>query len=127
MRAHVLAGCMLIAMHARCTPVAAAAGPRCLAGFESDPHKRCVMHRSRAKLLAPLEGGLSPTHYPGLSRSISLELGHIFREIGDIKAAAARQQDKVHARCGLRLPCAHAPSAHARMPAPQSRCLGCCR
>eukprot|EP00878_Enallax_costatus_P016466 GHUV01017272.1.p1 GENE.GHUV01017272.1~~GHUV01017272.1.p1 ORF type:complete len:553 (+),score=189.00 GHUV01017272.1:136-1794(+) len=68
---------------------------RCLAGFESDPHKRCVMHRNRAKLLQDLEGELSPTHYPGLSRSISLELGNIYREIGDIKAAAGRQPDKV--------------------------------
>jgi hypothetical protein len=68
---------------------------RCLAGFEVDPHKRCVMHRSRAKLLQPLEGQLSQQHYPGLSRSISLELGNIFREVGDIKAAAGREPDKV--------------------------------
>lgn len=68
---------------------------RCLAGFESDPHKRCVMHRSRTKLLQPLEGQLSTTHYPGLSRSISLELGNIFREIADIKGAAGREGDKV--------------------------------
>jgi hypothetical protein len=68
---------------------------RCLAGFESDPHKRCVMHRARAKLLQPLEGQLSPTHYPGLSRSISLELGNISREVADIKAAAGREPDKV--------------------------------
>jgi hypothetical protein len=68
---------------------------RCLAGFETDVHKRCVMHRSRAKLLQPLEGQLSQQHYPGLSRSISLELGNIFREIGDIKAAAGREPDKV--------------------------------
>ncbi|WIA28810.1 hypothetical protein OEZ86_011339 [Tetradesmus obliquus] len=70
---------------------------RCLAGFEADAHKRCVMHRSRAKLLQPLEGQLSQQHYPGLSRSISLELGNIFREIGDIKAAAGREPDKVAA------------------------------
>lgn len=69
--------------------------PRCLAGFEADPHKRCVMHRARTKLLAPLEGQLSPTHYPGLSRSISLELGNTFREIADIKGAAGREPDKV--------------------------------
>jgi hypothetical protein len=53
------------------------------------------MHRSRAKLLQPLEGQLSQQHYPGLSRSISLELGNIFREVGDIKAAAGREPDKV--------------------------------
>lgn len=70
---------------------------RCLAGFEVDPHKRCVMHRSRTKLLQPVEGQLSTTHYPGLSRSISLELGNIFREIADIKSAAGREPDKV---CG---------------------------
>lgn len=68
---------------------------RCLAGFEAQPHKRCVLHRNRAKLLQGLEGQLSPTHYPGLSRSISLELGNIYREIGDIKAAAGREPDKV--------------------------------
>lgn len=59
------------------------------------------MHRSRTKLLQPLEGQLSITHYPGLSRSISLELGNIFREIADIKSAAGREPDKVgdgHAR-----------------------------
>jgi hypothetical protein len=53
------------------------------------------MHRTRSKLLQPLEGQLSITHYPGLSRSISLELGNIFREIADIKAAASREPDKV--------------------------------
>jgi hypothetical protein len=61
------------------------------------------MHRSRAKLLQPLEGQLSQQHYPGLSRSISLELGNIFREIGDIKAAAGREPDKVRAAG----PCQH--------------------
>ncbi|KAF6260962.1 KIF-1 binding protein [Scenedesmus sp. NREL 46B-D3] len=70
---------------------------RCLAGFEADPHKRCVLHRSRAKLLQPLEGQLSQQHYPGLARSISLELGNVFREIGDIKTAAGREPDKVAA------------------------------
>jgi hypothetical protein len=53
------------------------------------------MHRSRTKLLQALEGQLSTTHYPGLSRSISLELGNIFREIADIKGAAGREGDKV--------------------------------
>lgn len=53
------------------------------------------MHRARTKLLAPLEGQLSPTHYPGLSRSISLELGNTFREIADIKGAAGREPEKV--------------------------------
>jgi hypothetical protein len=53
------------------------------------------MHRSRTKLLQPLEGQLSTTHYPGLSRSISLELGNIFREIADIKGAAGREGAKV--------------------------------
>jgi hypothetical protein len=56
-----------------------------------------VLHRHRAKLLAPLEGQLSATHYPGLSRSISLELGNVFREVADIKAAARRQPGKVRA------------------------------
>lgn len=79
---------------------------RCLAGFEPNPHKRCVMHRKRAKLLQGLEGQLSPAHYPGLSRSISLELGNIFREISDIKAAAGREPDKV----GHLYLCVQAPS-----------------
>eukprot|EP00775_Hariotina_reticulata_P006308 gene6308-6543_t len=68
---------------------------RCLAGFEADAHKRCVMHRQRSKLLQPLEGELSPQHYSGLSRSISLELGNIFREIADVKAACGRAPSKV--------------------------------
>lgn len=53
------------------------------------------MHRNRAKLLQGLEGQLSHAHYPGLSRSISLELGNIYREIADIKASAGREPDKV--------------------------------
>jgi hypothetical protein len=69
------------------------------------------MHRTRTKLLQPLEGQLSTTHYPGLSRSISLELGNIFREIADIKAAASREPDKVGLLLGSggerRLACVH--------------------
>jgi hypothetical protein len=53
------------------------------------------MHRQRSKLLQPLEGELSPQHYSGLSRSISLELGNIFREIADIKATCGREPGKV--------------------------------
>ncbi len=37
------------------------------------------MHKKRAKLLQPLEGSLSPQHFPGLRASISLELGNIHR------------------------------------------------
>ncbi len=75
---------------ARCCPFS------CLAGFErADPHRACVLHRQRVRLLAPLEGQLSPEHYPGLSRSISLELGNVSREVADIKAAAGREQSKV--------------------------------
>eukprot|EP00198_Chlamydomonas_reinhardtii_P008976 XP_001698313.1 predicted protein [Chlamydomonas reinhardtii] len=55
----------------------------CLAGFEADPGRAAAMHRCRAQLLEPLSGGLNPDHYPGLSRSIDLELAHIYREVSD--------------------------------------------
>jgi hypothetical protein len=95
-----------------------------------------VLHRHRAKLLGPLEGQLSPTHYPGLSRSISLELGNIFRDIADIKAGAGRQPDKVCCVFGANVchsltvqvftPAAGETDAQCRFaPPPRARCQVC--
>lgn len=53
------------------------------------------MHKSRVKYLAPLEGQLSPAHFLGLSRSVSLELGNIHREMMEIKEGADRNDPKV--------------------------------
>jgi hypothetical protein len=69
--------------------------PRCLAGFEADPNRAAAMHRCRAQLLEPLSGALNPDHYPGLSRSIDLEVAHIFREISDIRELQPGQAAKV--------------------------------
>ena len=63
---------------------------RCLAGFEADPGRAAAMHRCRAQLLEPLSGGLNPDHYPGLSRSIDLELAHIYREVSDVRELQAQ-------------------------------------
>ncbi|KAG2449609.1 hypothetical protein HYH02_005142 [Chlamydomonas schloesseri] len=63
---------------------------RCLAGFEADPGRAAAMHRCRAQLLEPLSGGLNPDHYPGLSRSIDLELAHVYREISDVRELQAQ-------------------------------------
>ena len=73
--------------------------PRCLAAFEPDPHRSSVMHKCRAKLLEPLSGLLNTHHFPGLSRSIDLEVAHVYREIVDIKDGAGRKDAKVRG-CG---------------------------
>jgi hypothetical protein len=87
---------------------------RLLAGFEADPHRACVTHRHRSKLLAPLEGQLSPVHFLGLVRSLHLELGNVARTIHEIKEAAGWPAAKVSRRlsvsqgwglCGHRGPC----------------------
>lgn len=71
---------------------------RCLAGFESDPHRKCVMHKHRAKLLEPLlAAGLNAQHYLGQIRSLNLELGNIYRTIMEIKDREGREADKVSA------------------------------
>ncbi|KAG2428764.1 hypothetical protein HXX76_011465 [Chlamydomonas incerta] len=64
---------------------------RCLAGFEADPGRAAAMQRCRAQLLEPLSGGLNPEHYPGLSRSIDLELAHVYREISDVRELQAQR------------------------------------
>ncbi len=53
------------------------------------------MHKRRTKGLLPLEGALSVEHFPGLARSVSLELGNIFREIQEIKEDAGSDANKV--------------------------------
>ena len=68
---------------------------RILAAFDGDPHRSCVMHKTRARLLLPLDGALSYQHYPGLVRSISLELGNIYREVHEIKESAGWPAAKV--------------------------------
>ncbi len=69
---------------------------RCLAGFEPDPGRAAAMHRCRVQLLEGLSGALNPQHYPGLSRSIDLELAHVWREVADIREAqGGAQQAKV--------------------------------
>jgi hypothetical protein len=54
------------------------------------------MHKTRARLLLPLDGALSYQHYPGLVRSISLELGNIYREVHEIKESAGWPAAKVN-------------------------------
>lgn len=68
---------------------------RCLADFEPDLHRKAVMHKCRAKPLEPLEGELNTQHFMGLTRSISLELGNIHREIMEIKELEDRNSPKV--------------------------------
>ncbi|GLI71316.1 hypothetical protein VaNZ11_016475, partial [Volvox africanus] len=70
---------------------------RCLAGFEADPARAAAMHRCRAQLLEPLSGALNPDHYPGLSRSIDLELAHVYREISDVRELQGGAAAKVAA------------------------------
>ncbi|GIL62529.1 hypothetical protein Vafri_16742, partial [Volvox africanus] len=70
---------------------------RCLAGFEADPARAAAMHRCRAQLLEPLSGALNPDHYPGLSRSIDLELAHVYREISDVRELQGGPAAKVAA------------------------------
>jgi hypothetical protein len=73
---------------------------RLLAGFEPDPHRACVTHRHRAKLLGPLEGQLSLVHFLGLVRSLHLELGNVARSIHEIKEAAGWPAAKVREGAG---------------------------
>ena len=68
---------------------------RCLAGFEADPHRSCVMHRARAKPLEPLSTSLNPQYFLGLQRSVNLELGNIYRTIMELKEAEGRPAGKV--------------------------------
>ncbi|GIM16325.1 hypothetical protein Vretimale_18959, partial [Volvox reticuliferus] len=70
---------------------------RCLAGFEAGPTRAAAMHRCRAQLLEPLSGALNPDHYPGLSRSIDLELAHVYREISDVRELQGGPPAKVAA------------------------------
>ncbi|GFR52201.1 hypothetical protein Agub_g14740, partial [Astrephomene gubernaculifera] len=69
---------------------------RCLAGFEADLPRCAAMHRCRAQLLEPLSGGaLNPAFYPGLARSVELELAHVWREVADLREAQGGQGSKV--------------------------------
>ncbi|MEW5303813.1 MAG: hypothetical protein WDW36_006468 [Sanguina aurantia] len=78
---------------------------RCLAAFEPDVHRRCVMHKARANILAPLHKQLNPQYYLGTSRSVDLELGNIYREILDLKDGAGWAPGKVRWA-----ECPHTPS-----------------
>ncbi|KXZ47726.1 hypothetical protein GPECTOR_33g608 [Gonium pectorale] len=67
---------------------------RCLASFESDPSRVAAMQRCRCQLLEPLSGQLNPQFYPGLSRSIDLELAHVYREVSDVRERQGGQAAK---------------------------------
>ena len=69
---------------------------KALAVFESDPHRRCVMHRKRSKRIEGVIEDLNPKYFPGIWKSALLELADIYREIMDIKNSAGRPARKIY-------------------------------
>jgi hypothetical protein len=76
------------------------------------------MHRSRARLLEPLEGQLSAEHYPGLVRSVALELGAAARRVAEIKEGSGREAGKVRRGGGRRRRRRRSGRPGARRPLP---------
>ena len=72
-----------------------------LAEFEPDVHRRCVLHRLRARLLEPLLQALNPKVFKNLVQSVQLEAADAYSSILDIKLAAGRPAAKVR-RAGER-------------------------
>ena len=70
---------------------------RDVAEFETDDHKQCVMHKTRATKLEPLVQVLSPTAFPSLYWSLRMEIASAYREIMLIKEEHKRPYGKVWA------------------------------
>eukprot|EP00798_Chlamydomonas_sp_ICE-L_P016054 gene16054-22191_t len=65
---------------------------RCLAGFESDTHRQVLMHKQRAKLLEPVYRSLNQEYFMTQVRSMTLELGNIYREIMEVKEGSEKRE-----------------------------------
>ena len=74
---------------------------RVLADFETDGHKKCVLHKARAKRVEPLMRQLNRQAWPDAYRALLLDIAGAYREIADIKFEEKRPHEKV--RCHMRL------------------------
>ena len=66
-----------------------------LAPFEADLHRKCVLHRHRAKALEPLLESLNAEVFENLVHSIHLELAETYRAILELKLAGKRPPRKL--------------------------------
>ena len=71
---------------------------RWLADFEADKHKKCVLHKARAKRVEELLKQLQQKAWPDIYRALQLDIGNAYREITEIKFEEGRAHDKVSAQ-----------------------------
>ena len=69
---------------------------KCLAEFEPDPHRRCVMHRMRAKRIEGIITGMNEKYFGNVWKSARLELADVYREIMETKEGASRPHAKIY-------------------------------
>ena len=97
-------------LHQHCVPVQACQGMLCkadtytmmctfycrrLAEFEESGHKKCVLHKARAKRVEPLLREINPAAFSSLYKSLQLEVASAYREIMEIKFDEGRPFEKV--------------------------------
>ena len=71
-----------------------------LVPFEADLHRKCVLHRHRAKALEPLLESLNAEVFENLVHSIHLELAETYRAILELKLAGKRPRRKLQSAGG---------------------------
>lgn len=71
-----------------------------LVPFESDLHRKCVLHRHRVKALEPLVAALNAEAFGDLVHSLHLELAETYRAILELKLAGGRPPRKIQAAGG---------------------------
>jgi hypothetical protein len=68
---------------------------RWLADFETDNHKKCVLHKARAKRVEPLLKKFDRSESPDVYKTLQLDVGNSYKEITEIKFEMGRPFDKV--------------------------------
>ena len=80
----------------KCCQLKASATNRWLAEFETHPHTKCVLLKTRAKRVEALLHELKPQDNPQAYRALQYEIGNAYREITDIKFEEGRSFEKVN-------------------------------
>lgn len=68
---------------------------RWLADFEQDKHKKCVLHKTRAKRVESVLKQLNREAWTDVYRALQLDVGNSYKEIAEIKFEDGRSHEKV--------------------------------
>jgi len=59
---------------------------KCLAAFEPDTSRRCVLLKKRCSVLEPFGASINPTIYHDIWKTLTFEVAETYREIAELKA-----------------------------------------